>query len=177
VFGSLVKQYHLGQAAADADWIIGAGLFARGVKGVGLRSMKAPGTAYDDPRIGKDPQPGDMMGYVETGDDSGGVHINSGIPNRAFFFSATGLGGYAWDKAGRVWYRASTAMLYPEADFKHFAEATVIAAGQMYGIGGNVQRIIFDAWSRVGLSLPASLLRSVGFGRRALLPEGSSTKE
>ena len=58
VFGSLVKQYALGQSAAEADWLIGAGLLAKGVHGVALRSMKAPGTAYDDPQLGgKDPQP------------------------------------------------------------------------------------------------------------------------
>ncbi|NUR95847.1 MAG: peptidase M4 family protein, partial [Kribbellaceae bacterium] len=80
VFGSLAKQYSLKQSAADADWLIGAGLFLPGVQGVALRSMKAPGTAYDDPRLGKDPQPADMSSYVDTQDDNGGVHINSGIP-------------------------------------------------------------------------------------------------
>jgi Zn-dependent metalloprotease len=80
VFGSLVKQYASRQTADEADWLIGAGLFARGVKGVALRSMKAPGTAYDDPRIGKDPQPAHMRDYVETADDNGGVHITPGSP-------------------------------------------------------------------------------------------------
>jgi len=81
VFGSLVKQYHLKQKAEKADWLIGNGLFSKKVKGVALRSMKAPGTAYDDPTIGKDPQPGHMKSYVNTTSDNGGVHINSGIPN------------------------------------------------------------------------------------------------
>ena len=66
VFGSLVKQRVLGQDAAGADWLIGAGLFRPGVKGVALRSMKAPGTAYDDPVLGRDPQPATMAGYVDT---------------------------------------------------------------------------------------------------------------
>ena len=47
--------------------------------------MKEPGTAYNDPTIGKDPQPGHMKNYVKTSSDNGGVHINSGIPNRAFY--------------------------------------------------------------------------------------------
>ena len=55
--------------------------------------MKAPGTAYDDSRIGKDPQPAHMRDYSDTSDDNGGVHINSGIPNRAFYLAATGFGG------------------------------------------------------------------------------------
>ena len=66
VFGSLVKQRSLGQTAAQADWLIGAGLWAAGINGVALRSMKAPGTAYDDPLIGKDPQPDHMSRYVNT---------------------------------------------------------------------------------------------------------------
>ena len=86
VFGSLVKQYILKQNVDKADWLIGASLFAKKVKGVALRSMKDPGTAYDDPTIGKDPQSGHMKSYVKTSSDNGGVHINSGIPNRAFYF-------------------------------------------------------------------------------------------
>ena len=84
VFGSLVKQRSLGQTAAQADWLIGAGLLAAGINGVALRSMKAPGTAYDDPLIGKDPQPDHMSRYDSRTLDNGGVHINSGIPNKAF---------------------------------------------------------------------------------------------
>jgi Zn-dependent metalloprotease len=57
VFGSLVKQYHLKQTADKADWLIGEGLLAKGINGKGLRSMSEPGTAYNDPLLGKDPQP------------------------------------------------------------------------------------------------------------------------
>ena len=94
VFGSIVKQYGLDQTAAEADWLIGEGLFTDGVDGVALRSMKAPGTAYDDPVLGgKDPQPATMDDFVETDEDDGGVHINSGIPNHAFYLAAVGLRG------------------------------------------------------------------------------------
>jgi len=77
VFGSLVKQFALNQTADQADWLIGAGLFTAKVHGVALRSMKEPGTAYDDPVLGKDPQPATMRNFVQTSDDNGGVHINS----------------------------------------------------------------------------------------------------
>jgi len=95
VFGSLVKQHALGQSADQADWLIGAGLLAPGVKGRALRDMRNPGTAYDDPTLGKDPQPADMAGYVTTTQDNGGVHTNSGIPNRAFALAALAIGGNA----------------------------------------------------------------------------------
>ena len=77
--------------------------FSKKVQGEALRSMKEPGSAYNDPTLGKDPQPGHMKNYVETTDDNGGVHINSGIPNRAFYLTAKELGGYAWEKAGKIW--------------------------------------------------------------------------
>ena len=74
----------------------------------GLRDMAAPGTAYDDPRLGQDPQPDHMDGYVETTDDNGGVHINSGIPNRAFHLAAVAIGGTSLEGAGQIWYAALT---------------------------------------------------------------------
>jgi len=79
--------------------------FIKGVAAQAIRSMKAPGTAYDDPVLGKDPQPGHMRDYVHTVEDNGGVHINSGIPNRAFYEAAVRLGGYACEKAGLIWYK------------------------------------------------------------------------
>ena len=96
-FGSLVKQRALSQTADQADWLIGAGLLTSNVNGVALRSMKAPGTAYDDPVLGKDPQPDHMRDFVHTNQDNGGVHINSGIPNKAFYLAAA-IGGNAWEK-------------------------------------------------------------------------------
>ena len=66
VFGSLVKQHFLKQTADKADWLIGAELLTSKIKGIALRSMKEPGTAYDDPTIGKDPQPGHMKNYVKN---------------------------------------------------------------------------------------------------------------
>ncbi len=105
VFGSLVRQRKLGQTAAQADWLIGKDVLGPDVNGVAIRSMKAPGTAYDDPVLGKDPQPASFKDYLDTADDNGGVHTNSGIPNHAFYLLAVALGGNAWEKAGPIWYR------------------------------------------------------------------------
>jgi Zn-dependent metalloprotease len=96
VFGSLVKQWKLGQTVDQADWLIGPEIFTPGVSGDALRSMKNPGQAYDDPRMGKDPQPDHMSRFKvlpnTRAGDNGGVHINSGIPNKAFYLFATKLG-------------------------------------------------------------------------------------
>jgi Zn-dependent metalloprotease len=151
VFGSLVKQRLLGQTAARADWLIGEGLFTARVNGVALRSMKAPGTAYDDPVIGKDPQPATMSGYVTTTDDDGGVHINSGIPNHAFYLAAVAIGGFAWEKAGRIWYEALTKRLRHDSDFAAAARETAAAASDLYGSGSSEQKAVQAAWKTVGL--------------------------
>jgi Zn-dependent metalloprotease len=154
VAGSQVKQYQRGELAAQADWLIGERLLTADVNGVALRSMKAPGTAYDDPRLGgKDPQPADMDGYVDTTDDNGGVHINSGIPNRAFYLAATALGGHSWEQAGRIWYEA---LLDPRTtattQFADFAQTTVQVAERLYGSGGEQAGAVTQAWSTVGVS-------------------------
>ena len=154
VFGSLVKQRTLGQTADQADWLIGADLLAPDVQGVALRSMKAPGTAYDDPRLGKDPQPADMSGYVQTSDDNGGVHINSGIPNRAFYLVATAIGGNAWEAPGQIWYDVLTgSSIRPDCDFATFARLTVEAATARFGAGSSQEQAVQLAWQTVGVSV------------------------
>ena len=153
VFGSLVKQYALGQTAEQADWLIGAELLAPGVQGVALRSLKAPGTAYDDPDLGRDPQPATMAGYVRTAADNGGVHLNSGIPNRAFQLAATAIGGHAWERAGQIWYDVLTGgALTATADFAAFAAATAGAALERYGDGPEF-RAVREAWIEVGVDV------------------------
>jgi Zn-dependent metalloprotease len=156
VFGSLVKQYSLHQTATEADWIIGAGLLTSNVNGVGIRSMKAPGTAYDDPTLGKDPQPAHMKDYVNTVSDNGGVHINSGIPNHAFYVIAVNIGGYAWEKAGQIWYTTLKDKLSSSSDFQDCANKTYAAAAQLYGTGSLEQQAVQKGWAEVGITVGGS---------------------
>jgi Zn-dependent metalloprotease len=152
VFGSLVKQYKLKQTADKADWLIGAELLTKNVKGLALRSMKAPGTAYDDRVLGKDPQPDHMSNYVNISDDNHGVHINSGIPNKAFFLVATKLGGFAWEKAGKIWYEAiRDKSLKKTATFRQFAHRTVLNAGHLFGSSSDEAKAVAEAWAEVGV--------------------------
>jgi Zn-dependent metalloprotease len=157
VFGALVEQRSLGHTADEASWLIGLGLFTDEVEGEALRSMKAPGTAYNDDVLGKDPQPAHMRDYVETADDNGGVHLNSGIPNHAFYLVATALGGHAWDRAGTIWYTALTnGSLTPTADFAAFATATANAAIDRYGEGSAEHTAVRDGWAGVGVEVARS---------------------
>jgi Zn-dependent metalloprotease len=95
-----------------------------------------------------------MSGYVETDDDNGGVHINSGIPNHAFYLAAIGFGGSAWVKAGKVWYLALTQSLHRDADFMVAAAATVDAAGRQFGTKG--ASVVRSAWKQVGIEVQSA---------------------
>jgi len=152
VFGSLVKQRVLGHSAADADWLIGEGIIAPALDGVALRSMKEPGTAHRFDR-----QPASMEDFMDLPDDDnprndhGGVHINSGIPNRAFYLAATAIGGNAWEQAGRIWYVTLTENLGPNSSFQEAAEATVRVAGELFEESGSEQNAVRGAWETVGV--------------------------
>lgn len=156
VFGIMVKQWGENpdnpQTAAEANWLIGEGIWRQGINGRALRDMKNPGTAFDDPMTGKDPQPAHWKEFVvlpnnEKG-DMGGVHLNSGIPNRAFVLASTNIGGFAWEGAGQIWYKAMTSgELKRRATFKEFADVTINHAGEH---GTDVKK----AWEEVGYPFP-----------------------
>jgi len=152
VFGSVVKQYaNDRQDAGQADWLVGEGIWRNDIDGVALRSMSNPGSAYDDPLIGKDPQPGHMDDFVNTLEDNGGVHINSGIPNRAFYLVATGIGGFAGDRAARIWYATlRDNRLSIRAGFEEFGLLTYINAWNLFPEGEEAA-IVKDAWAQVGI--------------------------
>src|SRR5262245_32017428 len=144
--------------ASQADWLIGQGILAPGINGQALRSMKEPGTAYNDPKLGgKDPQPATMRDYQHLPDDEdndyGGVHINSGIPNHAFYLVATSLGGYAWNDAGHIWY-STLRQLWPRANFQDCANVSSQVAGTLFGSGSTQQQAVREAWAQVGIKVP-----------------------
>jgi Zn-dependent metalloprotease len=159
VFGSLVKQYKHKQSAKDADWLIGADvvtglkILAPDLNGEALRSMKTPGEAFNDPRLGgKDPQPGHMDDYVHGMADNFGVHANSGIPNRAFYLVATALDGNAYEDPGEIWYQAlSSPLLRPNANFRSFAQITQAVADREFGPTSREAAAVQEAWNTVGI--------------------------
>jgi len=149
VFGSLVKQWKRKHTAAKADWLIGPDLMGPGTKARSLRTFKE-GPAYEnDPILGSDPQPKHLKDKYSGGADSGGVHINSGIPNHAFYLLATSLGGYAWEKAGRIWYQTMLA-LTPSSVFDDMVERSTQVSGGLFGAGSTEEKAVTKAWKSVG---------------------------
>lgn len=152
VFGTLVKQWALNQTAEEADWLIGADIFTPDIGADALRSMKSPGEAYDNDLLGKDPQPAHMDKFVQLPDtedgDWGGVHINSGIPNKAFVAFALGVGGRAWEAPGTVWYESLRAS-HSTTEFQAFADTTYAKAGELFD--SQLQTLVVEAWREVGI--------------------------
>jgi Zn-dependent metalloprotease len=159
VAGSMVKQWSLQQPADQADWLIGAEVFTPHIDADALRSMKAPGTAFDNKLFGKDPQPDHMERFVHLPDtdqgDNGGVHINSGIPNKAFYLVSVGIGGNSWEAPGHIWYESLKAS-NPNTQFQDFADTTFHKADELYGAGSPEQQAVSAAWAEVGVPVSTS---------------------
>jgi Zn-dependent metalloprotease len=142
VMGILVKQYFLKQSASQSNWLIGEGLLRNAPA---LRSMKEPGF--------RGRQPAHMDDYVHTTDDDGGVHINSGIPNRAFYLTSIEIGGNAWEKAGKIWYIALRDRIKQYTTFGHAAAHTFEVAGSLFGPGSKEQEAVRHGWEAVGVQM------------------------
>jgi Zn-dependent metalloprotease len=150
VFGILVRQWKKGETALKASWVIGAEVLVPAATRRGIRDMENPGTAFvNDPDLGTDPQPAHMSKIYTGPQDRGGVHINSGIPNRAFVLTAKALKGHAWDLAGRIWY-ATLLQLTTSSQFLDCAKLTVqIATGH----GAAAKKAVKAAWKKVGITV------------------------
>lgn len=149
VFGSLIKQYALNQTAEQADWLIGQ-IFTD--PNLALRNMREPGTARPN-----DPQPAHMRDYVnlpnDEDHDNGGVHINSSIPNKAFCLAAIDIGGYAWEKAGQIWYKALHGDIPTDCDFHTFAQLTLETSKLLFGNESREHRAVRKGWEAVGIRI------------------------
>lgn len=150
VFGVLVRQWKNGETAAKANWVVGAEVLVPAPTRRGIRDMQNPGTAFiNDPDLGTDPQPSTMAKLYTGPRDREGVHINSGIPNRAFVLTAKAIGGRAWDVPGRIWYK-TLLQLTETSQFIDCANVTVqIAATE----GAAAKKAVKAAWKKVGITV------------------------
>lgn len=150
VFGALVLQWHLKQDVKHANWTIGAEIMGPGTKAKGIRTFKAGKAFEKDPCFGTDPQPKNMKDIYTGPSDNGGVHINSGIPNHAFYVAAMELGGNAWEKPGKIWYKTMLA-LNNHSVFTDMADMTLQSATSLFGAGSAEVKAVQKAWNAVGL--------------------------
>lgn len=152
VFGTAITQWANGETAANADWLIGDEIMGPQLYGEALRSMRHPGTAYDNDILGTDPQPAHYDDRYQGRADNGGVHINSGIPNRAFYLAATEMGSTL--DATRIWYHALH-HLAPDATFAQAAKQVADSARILVKAGSvpkGATQIVRGAWDAVGVA-------------------------
>lgn len=123
-----VAEYSVG---SNFDWLVGEDIYTPGVSGDALRSMSNP-AAYGDP---------DHYSKRYTGtQDNGGVHINSGIINKAAYLLGNGgtfynvsVTGIGVPKLGAIYYRALNVYLTPNSNFSSLRAAVVQSAKDLYG--------------------------------------------
>jgi bacillolysin len=127
IFGTLVEFYDNN----NPDYEIGEDVYTPGIASDAFRSMSDP-TKYGDP---------DHYSKLYTGKgDNGGVHINSGIINKAAYLLAKGgthygvtVTGIGNDKLGAIYYRANTVYLTKSSTFSQARAALAQAAADLYG--------------------------------------------
>jgi Zn-dependent metalloprotease len=157
VIGSLVEQAMKLHRVDEADWLIGAELMSSILKSGGsraLRDMLHPGTAYNDPLIGEDPQPDHYSRRYNGNSDNGGVHINSGIGNKAYATAARMLGGYAWEHVGLLWVKHVIIDCPPMITYPQFAVRCYALALEHFT--SDIADAVKAGWLAVGLDVDAS---------------------
>ena len=145
VFGTIIKQKYLKQDISEADWLIGDTIVTEAFPGVALRSMKAPGTANEF-----DSQPDNMADYYTGMADNQGVHINSGIPNKAFYLSCLEIG---IDDCALIWFETLKA-LFRTANFNDMLDTIVRVAQDLIDEGkvnANSVDVLSNSFAQVGL--------------------------
>lgn len=159
VFAVCIDQQILKQKSSQASWLIGEGVFNTAkINAKALRTFKNE-LAYDDKLIGKDQQPKHMSNFKNlpnTSDgDWGGVHINSGIPNRAFYefcvLAETEIGdermNSSWKAPLSVWF-STYPRIKPNTQFKEFALDTISVTKRIHP---QLEKQIRKAWNIVGV--------------------------
>lgn len=149
VFGVLISQWKKKHTAAKATWLVGKEIMGPGTKAKALRDF-GPGKAYEnDPNLGTDPQPKHLRDKFVGSFDNGGVHLNSGIFNHAFFLFAKALGGSAYNEAGAIWYETMR-KLSSNSQFVDMVTTTQMVAAKNHGSGSKQLKALNDAWKAVG---------------------------
>lgn len=157
VFGAMTERYARGETSNT--WLIGEQAYTPNTAGDALRYMSDPHRASNSGYTANDDPDHYTERYTGTA-DNGGVHVNSGIPNKVFYLlavggthhlsgSMTGIGSAA---AARIWYRALTSYMTSSTNFKGARTATLNAAAALYGSGSANYNAVARAWSLGGIN-------------------------
>jgi thermolysin len=136
---------------SKADYRVGEDVITPG----GLRSLENPGEFGHPDHYSRR--------YLGPA-DNGGVHINSGIANQAYYLAieggtnrtsgmpVQGVGRANREQMEKVFYRAFAQLMPSDATFATARAATIQAARDLYGPGSAAERAVTDAWTAVGVN-------------------------
>ncbi|MBU3111007.1 M4 family metallopeptidase [Clostridium lacusfryxellense] len=150
VFGVFISTYDKYNVASGgnwafntADWVIGDDIYTPYTPGDALRSLSNP-TLYD--------QPDNMSNYENSSDndsgDWGGVHTNSGIPNKAAYLTVKNIGV---EKTAKIYYRALVTYMNENTDFEQAKVGLEQAATDLYGANSVEVTAVNNSFYSVGV--------------------------
>ncbi|WP_338848324.1 M4 family metallopeptidase [Massilia sp. W12] len=181
VFGALVERYAKGESAAT--WKIGEQVYtpANGT-GDALRYMDNPHLASNNGFTADDDPDHYSERYTGTA-DNGGVHINSGIANKAFHLVAKGgshhlggtMTGIGADDAAKIWYKALTTYMTSSTNFAGARSATLNAATALFGATSAQYNAVCNAWNMVGVGASCNVVPNPNPGTDLLSNGGFET--
>jgi bacillolysin len=146
-----------GSGLMKADYLLAEDVVTAGLPGTlnGVRSMENPALYGQPDHYSKK--------FVGTA-DNGGVHINSGIANQAFYLAiegginrtsgirVQGVGGANREQIEKVFYRGFAQLMTSNADFSMARIITLQAAVDLYGLNSAPYNAVRDAWTAVGVN-------------------------
>ncbi len=160
VFGAMVELYARGGTVTADTWKIGEQCYTpSNGTGDALRYMDNPHAAGNGGYTSDDDPDHYAERYTGTG-DNGGVHINSGIGNKAFYLAAVGgthhrsgvtVTGMGTTDASRIWYRALTTYMTSGTNFAGARTAMLNAATDLFGSSSTQYARTATAWCAVGV--------------------------
>ena len=159
VFGAMVELYADGGVVSSNTWKIGEDAYTPGTSGDALRYMDNPHAAGNGGWTADDDPDHYAERYTGTG-DNGGVHINSGIANKAFYLVAAGgthhrsgvtTTGIGTTDAARIWYSANANYMTSGTNFSGARTATLNATTAIFGSSSTQYNSVATAWCAVGV--------------------------
>lgn len=151
LWGCMVMQFYKKQQPEEADWLIGDEIWKPWVQKeknvTAVRSLLNPGTAYDSEITGKDEQPAHYDKLFTGKSNNGGVHVNSGIVNKAMATAAIKHGGYSWMSVGKLLWSCYED-LKENTNIEEFANITKVKSKQF---SDNLNSAVKAGWKTVGL--------------------------
>ncbi len=146
IFGAMIE---------GVNWKIGEDVMQSGASSTGcLRDLSNPHNGGFD-ITDQFWQPNHVNEKYTGSQDGGGVHINSGITNYAYYLFATNA-AVGKDKAEKIYYRALDAYLVKSSKFKDLRVSVLAAANDLYPGNTAIQSAAAAAFDAVGITGPSS---------------------